>query len=270
MIGASLALALRKNAIAGEIRGSGRREENLKKAVERGIIDSYNLNHGKAAEGADLVVLATPVGLFTGIVEEIRPFLKQGAIVTDVGSCKGDLVARLEGLMPDDAVFVGGHPIAGADSSGIEMASAELFAGAKCIITPTEKTHKKAADLVRDMWSLIGADVAALTPEEHDRVFALVSHFTHIAAYALVNTVGAVNPGYIDYSGSGFRDTTRVALSSPDLWRDICMQNKEQIIGFADKFKEKLDDMVNALRADDPERLEALFRDAQDLRKRLK
>jgi len=268
LIGASLALALKKYGIAAEVKGSGRKEGNLKKAIRHGVIDSYSLNRSEIVEGADLVVLATPVGCFKAVIEEARPFLKKGAIVTDVGSVKGRLAREMEGLMPEGVAFVGGHPIAGSDRSGIDAASEDLFAGAKCIITPTEHTPEEAVRRVTELWTAIGAEVCFLSPEEHDLVFALVSHLPHLIAYALVNTVGDVNPEYIHYAGKGFKDTTRVALSSPELWRDICFKNKENLLDLVQRFQKSLTSMVDALR-NDSEELEVLFEKAQRLRGRL-
>ena len=269
LIGSSLALALRKYGVATEIRGSGRREANLREAVQRGIIDSYSLNHSEVVEGADLVVLATPVGRFRAIIEEVRPFLKKGSLVTDVGSVKGSLVREMEELMPEGVNFVGGHPIAGSDRSGIDAASGDLFAGARCIITPTEQTPEEAVQKVSELWKTIRAEVSILSPEEHDLVFALVSHLPHLIAYALVNTVGKVNPEYIHYAGKGFKDTTRVALSSPELWRDICLKNKENLLDLVERFQEILGGMVSALKRDASEELEVLFQEAQSLRSRV-
>ncbi|NOZ25532.1 MAG: prephenate dehydrogenase/arogenate dehydrogenase family protein [Nitrospirae bacterium] len=269
LIGASLALALKKHGIADEVRGTGRQEGSLKKAVRFGVIDSYSLNRSEVVTGADLVVLATPVGCFRAVIEETKPFLKKGAIVTDVGSVKGRLARELEGLMPEGVSFVGGHPIAGSDRSGIDAASADLFAGAKCIITPTEQTPEDAVRRVTELWTALGAEVCFLSPEEHDLVFALVSHLPHLIAYALVNTVGDVNPDYIHYAGKGFKDTTRVALSSPELWRDICFKNKENLLSLVQRFQQSLTSMVDALEGNDSEGLEVLFDKAQRLRGKL-
>ncbi len=269
LIGASLALALKKHGIAAEIVGTGRKEENLRKAVNRGAIDSYCLRSSDAVKGADLVVLATPVGSFRDIINEVRPFLSEGAIVTDVGSVKGRLARELEGLMPEGVVFVGGHPIAGSDRSGIDSATEDLFVGAKCIITPPEDSPREAVGKIEELWKAVGAEVVFLSHEEHDLVFGLVSHLPHLIAYALVNTVGDVNPGYIDFAGKGFKDTTRVALSSPELWRDICFKNKENLLDLVGRFQQSLAKMVDALNRENGEELEELFEEARNLRTRL-
>jgi len=269
LIGSSLALALKKYGVAVEIKGSGRKESNLKKAMQHGVIDSYSLKHSEIVKGADLVVLATPVGCFKAVIEEAGPFLKKGAIVTDVGSVKGRLAREMEGLMPEGVAFVGGHPIAGSDRSGVDAATEDLFAGAKCIISPTEHTPEEAVRKVTELWTAIGAEVCFLSPEEHDLVFALVSHLPHLIAYALVNTVSDVDPEYVHYAGKGFKDTTRVALSSPELWRDICFKNKENLLDLVQRFQDSLASMVDALKRNDSEELEALFEKAQRLRGKL-
>jgi len=171
--------------------------------------------------------------------------------------------------MPEGVAFVGGHPIAGSDRSGIDTATGDLFKGAKCILTPTERTPEGALKRVRDLWDLFGADVSVLSPEEHDLIFGLVSHLPHLLSYALVNTIDSINPEYIHYAGAGFRDTTRVALSSPELWRDICLKNKDNLIKLAGSLKDHIDSIVDALIRDDVDGLETLFRRAQQLRSRL-
>lgn len=269
LLGGSLALALKKYGISREVWGTCRKEKNLKNAVERGIIDSYSLSYTAVVKDADLVVLATPVGAFKEITQKMIPSLKKGSIVTDVGSVKGELVRELEGMMPEGVAFVGGHPIAGSERLGIETATSDLFIGARCIITPTEKTPEGAVKTVKEIWRRVGANVVVLTPEEHDFIFALVSHLPHIISYTLINTVSAVNPDYIEFAGTGFKDTTRVALSSPELWVDICMENKNNLLRLLEKFQECLADMLETLKIEDHERLKTLLQKAKRLREKI-
>jgi len=270
LIGASFALALREKGLCETICGYGRREENLKRAKERWIIDEYSLDAGKMCEDADLILLSTPVGVFKEIVQKITPFLKIETIVMDVGSVKGQLVYELESLMPERVHYIGAHPIAGSDKSGIDDARADLFNSARCIITPTENSDESAREKVISIWSAIGARVELMDPFRHDEIYAVVSHFPHIVAYAIVNTVGDINSGYIDYAGQGFKDTTRIALSSPELWRDIVIYNRENLLKLLEVFGKNIDDIKRLLKEADSEGIKELFTKAQELRRRLR
>lgn len=267
LLGASFALALREKGLCETICGYGRKEENLKRAKERGIIDEYSLDAGKMCEGADLILLSTPVGVFKEIVQKITPSLKIGAIVVDVGSVKGWLVYELESLMPEKVYYIGSHPIAGSDKSGIDDARADLFNSARCIITPTENSDESAMEKVISIWSAVNAKVELMDPFRHDEIYAVVSHFPHIVAYAIVNTVGDINSGYIDYAGQGFKDTTRIALSSPELWRDIVIYNRKNLIRLIDTFIGNLEKMKGLLENADAEGIREEFSKAQELRK---
>jgi len=266
LIGASFALALRKHNLCSEITGYGRSEQNLRKAKEKGIIDSFELDPAKACNGADIVVFATPVGTFTSISEKIRSTLKKNAVVTDVGSVKGKLVRDMEKLVPPGVFFIGGHPIAGSDRSGIDTAAAEIFDGAKCIITPTENTDKNALEKVTALWKNFGSIIRLLDPDEHDRIYAAVSHLPHLIAYEIMNTVSDMNESYLAFSGQGFMDTTRIASSRPELWRDICILNKDNLLESIEIFKNNLDRVSQYLRAYDSESLERDFKRARTLR----
>ncbi|OHE56535.1 MAG: hypothetical protein A2Z47_16015 [Thermodesulfovibrio sp. RBG_19FT_COMBO_42_12] len=266
LIGASFALALRKYKLCKQITGYGRSPENLQKAKEKAIIDSFELDPAKACDSSDLVLFAAPVGSFIDIAKRIRSSLNKGAIVTDVGSVKGKLVSDLEALMPGGVCFVGGHPIAGSDRSGISTAEADIFDGAKCIITPTDKTDKNALEKVIALWKALGSIVKQINPDEHDRIYASVSHLPHLIAYLIVNTVADIDSSYLKFSGQGFVDTTRIASSSPELWRDICILNKENLLESIEIFKNNLDRASQHLRACDSESLERDFKKAQALR----
>lgn len=266
LIGASFALALKKNGLCNTVIGHGRGVQNLQKAKAKAIIDSFELDPAEACDGSDLVLFSTPVGSFTDIAKRIRSSLSRGVIVTDVGSVKGKLVRDMEALMPEDVYFVGGHPIAGSDRSGIDTAAADIFNGAKCIITPTEKTDKNALEKVIAIWKTFGSIVKLINPDEHDRIYAAVSHLPHLIAYAIVNTVADIDSSYLKFSGQGFMDTTRIASSSPELWRDICILNKDNLLESIEIFKSNLDRVSQYLRAYDSESLERDFKKAQTLR----
>jgi prephenate dehydrogenase len=172
----------------------------------------------------------------------------------------------MEGLMPSGARFVGCHPIAGSERSGIGAASEDLFKGATCIITRTGRTDEDAFKEVSALWEGLGSEITVMSPEEHDRVYALVSHMPHLLAYALMNTVAEIDGSYVEFAGQGFKDTTRIASSSPDIWRDICMMNRDNLLELIERFKDNMDRLSLHLRAGDAEALEEAFRRARALR----
>ncbi len=168
--------------------------------------------------------------------------------MTDVGSVKGELVGMIEGIIPDGVYYIGGHPITGGERSGIEAVSSYMFDGALCILTPTSKTDMNALKVVRELWEVIGCRVTSMDPWLHDRIFAVVSHLPHIVAFALVNTVARLDAGrYLEYAGGGFRDTTRIASSSPEMWKDICMLNSDNTIEMIELFEQELDVIKRSL-----------------------
>jgi prephenate dehydrogenase len=272
LIGGSLAKVMKARALAGEIHGSGRSRETLERAIKLGVIDRMGQSSGHAVEQADLIVLATPVGTFEPIVREIAPHLKNGAIMTDVGSVKGGLVRTIEGLLPAGVHYVPGHPIAGREKHGVDAATETLFQGAKCVLTPTERTDAGALEAVKALWGSAGMQIITMHPDSHDHVFAAVSHLPHAAAYAMVSTVAEFNAGsdnYITYTGAGFRDFTRIAASSPEMWRDICLLNGKNIVEMIEQYQFSLNKIKKAIKHHDGRKLEALLRAASDLRKGL-
>jgi prephenate dehydrogenase len=243
LIGGSLALAIKKGGLARTVLGVDQQPDRLQKAVARGGIDAYTCNVSEGVEGADLVVLATPVGMFEPIIRQAIPRLSSGCIVTDVGSTKDLLIRQMERMLPKVVPFVGGHPIAGKEKSGIEAASVDLFRGARCILTPTPRTDQKALGKIKNLWKEIGSEVVTMDPVVHDRVLAAISHLPHMAAYALVNTALDLlnqNGELLSFSGGGFKDFTRIAASSPEMWRDICLHNGSNILATLEAFETAL------------------------------
>ncbi len=238
----------------------------MQNAKDRGIIDSFEADPSASCSDADLIMLSAPAGSFSELIKSSLPSLKSGSLVTDVGSVKGRLVYTIEQMMPEGVSFIGGHPIAGSDRSGIDHASPVLFSNAKCIITPTEKSDPGAVNTITALWKLLGSDVIALHPEKHDEIFAAVSHLPHLIAYAMINSVDSMDSTYLDFCGQGFRDTTRIAASSPELWKDICLLNRENLIRMIPVFQKNLDSLCQYLRADDAESLVREFRKARTLR----
>lgn len=266
LIGASFALAARKGGLCREITGFGRSRETLERAKKKGIIDAFSDDPASACSKADLVLLATPVGTFSDIARSIAPSLKKGCLITDAGSVKGSLVRELEKAMPAGVSYVGAHPIAGSDRSGLDFARTDLYENALCIVTPTERSSEDAVCAVRRIWEAIGCSVVTMGPEQHDRIYAAVSHLPHIIAYALMNSVAEIDASALHYSGQGFKDTTRIAASSQEIWRDICLLNRENLIEMISVFQTKLDAIGQYLRASDAASLEREFGQARTLR----
>ncbi len=272
LIGGSLAKVLKSAGLAGSITGCGRSRETLELALRLGVIDRLGGGSAHAVEDADLVVLASPVASFEKTVEEAGRHMKKGAILTDVGSVKGILVKKIEDLLPAGVHYVPGHPIAGKEKHGVAEATESLFRGAKCILTPTARTDGKALDAVKALWDAAGAGVVIMHPDAHDHIFAAVSHLPHAAAYAMVNAVAEFNEGtdtYISFSGGGFRDFTRIAASSPEMWRDICLLNGPNIVEMIEQYQFSLNRIKKAIKQKNGVKLEQLFRSASEIRKGL-
>ncbi|MDA8098163.1 MAG: prephenate dehydrogenase/arogenate dehydrogenase family protein [Nitrospiraceae bacterium] len=270
LIGGSLAKVLKARGMAREIHGAGRSRETLELALRLGVIDHMGQDSVRAVEQADLVVLATPVGTFEPIVRDIGPHLKTGAILTDVGSVKGGLVRTVEQLLPAGVHYVPAHPIAGREKHGVAESVETLFQNARCIVTPTERTDRTALDAVKSLWQAAGATIVEMSPESHDHVFAAVSHLPHVAAYAMMCSVSELNAGedqYIDFSGAGFRDFTRIAASSPEMWRDICLANAKNVVDMIDRYQFVLSRMKKAIHRGDRAKIERLFKQASDARR---
>jgi len=270
LIGGSLAMVCKQKGLAKQIVGYGRRPENLKKAVKLGVIDRFFQDLRETVQGADLIVLATPVGQFEALAREMASALSKEAIVTDVGSVKGSLVTRLERLLPNGNRFVGAHPIAGKEKAGVEAASATLFVGAQCILTPTERTNPSALESVKALWEATGSKLVLMDPVQHDQILAAVSHLPHLVAYALVNTVLETKiqgQEVVSFSAGGFRDFTRIAASSSEMWRDICLLNRDPILGMIEAYEKAITRLKQLIRQGDGKGLEAEFERAKKARR---
>jgi prephenate dehydrogenase len=272
LIGGSLAKALKAKNIARTITGAGRSRSSLEQALKLGVIDHMGQGRAYGVEEADLVVLASPVGTFEKIVVDIAPAMKKGAIVTDVGSVKGNIIKKIEKILPREVHFVPAHPIAGREKSGVGEATEDLFQGRRCILTPSPQTDGKALELVREMWRSVGSEVTVMDAELHDKVFAAVSHLPHVAAFAMMCAVAELSTGtedYLRFSGAGFRDFTRIAASSPEMWKDICIMNKDNLIPMIDRYVFSLNRFKREIMAGDEKRLEKHFKLSSDTRKEL-
>ena len=269
LIGGSLALALKKAGAVGEVVGCGRGKPNLETAVALGVIDRYSRDPAEAVRGADVVFLATPVRSLARVTQSLLPGLKAGAILTDGGSVKGEVIRTIEPLLPDTVHFVPGHPIAGTEQSGAEAAFATLYRGKRCILTPTEKTDAAALDLVERMWTLAGSEVVRMPQEKHDRVLAAISHLPHMVAYSLVNAVGSYDhyeENILEYSAGGFRDFTRIASSDPTMWRDIALSNRDALLEMMEHFEKFFAELKKDVREGKDEKLFEFFLRSKQLR----
>lgn len=274
LIGGSLGMILKRKRLASEIVGVGRRVENLKTAVELGAIDRYVADSKEGVRGADLVVLATPVDTYDCHLKEWATCLKPGAIVTDVGSVKGELVEQSERMMPADVHFVGAHPIAGKEKTGVAAGSDQLFAGARCILTPTKHTNQRALELVRAMWQETGSIVLTMDPHLHDKILGAVSHLPHAAAFALMNALIDIRAqvptlDLAGHSGGGLRDTTRIAASSPEMWRDILLWNRNNVVAFIEAYERSLGELKRLIKSGDAAGIEKTLERAKQAREQI-
>lgn len=269
LIGGSLALALRRAGGATQVVAFDRDKQALERAAAMGVVDAAAASTSEAAKGADLVVVAVPVRAIGPVLHDIALTLAPHAVVTDVGSTKGEVVriAREE-LRERFPRFVAGHPIAGREASGVDSASAELFRAARVVLTPVPETAADAIELVKGCWEAAGAHIATMGPEAHDRVFAAVSHLPHLLSFALVSEIAARPDAaeLLGYAAGGFRDFTRIAASSPEMWRDIALQNREALLAELDRYGAQLAVFRELVARSDAAGLERLMTEARTAR----
>ena len=269
LIGGSLARAVKRAGLCKTVTGYGRREAALQQAVTDGVIDDYSLDVREAVAGADLVVLATPLSTTETLMSEMSGALKPGCIITDVGSAKGVVVAAARQALADRlAYFIPAHPIAGTEKSGVEASFAELFENHIVIITPLAETDRAARDTVAAMWRGVGATVVALDVDHHDEVLAATSHLPHVLVYTLIDCLARMQDKdeIFTYAAGGFADFTRVASSSPEMWRDICIANNTPLLAVLDSFEQHLNEVRDAIAGGDGNRLMEVFSRAKQAR----
>jgi prephenate dehydrogenase len=272
LIGGSLARALKAAGAVTEVVGCGRNENSLRRALELGVIDRYEREPGRAVAGADVVLLAVPLGAMRVVMERMRGQLDPDTVVTDAGSAKACVLADARavfGRVPE--TLVPGHPIAGTERSGVEASFAELFRGRRVILTPLADTSRRACALVTRMWSLTGAEVVEMGVAHHDQVLAATSHLPHLLAYSLVDTLARLDDHteIFRFAAGGFRDFTRIASSDPVMWRDICVANREPLLQALEAFGHDLEKLAAAVREADGEAIQALFSRAKRARDNL-
>ena len=269
LIGGSFALALRKANAVSEVVGFGRSAQTLQQAQQLGIIHRIGKDEAAEVGDADLILLATPVGQMAELMARIAPHLGAHTLVTDGGSTKSDVVRDAYAHLGSKvAQFVPAHPIAGAEQSGAAAARSDLFQWKKVVLTPLPENSAESLARVRHAWELCGAMVSELTPAQHDEIFAAVSHLPHLLSFALVHDLGLRENRdvLLSYAASGFRDFTRIAASSPEMWRDICISNRDALLEELQIYIAELTQMSTALAEGDAAKLEQTFRAAQELR----
>lgn len=269
LIGGSVALALKKAGSTAQIIGIGRTTESLQTALNLGVIDVASNNIAHAVADADLILIATPVAQTPAILSAIKPHLGANTVITDAGSTKSDVLACANDVLGERAQqFVGGHPIAGAEKSGVSAANADLFRSKNVILTPTPENSAESISRVKTLWQLCGANISDMSAATHDRVFAAVSHLPHLLAFALVDDI-ASRPNaqqLFSFAASGFRDFTRIAGSHPEMWRDISLANQHALLEEITAFQAELATLKQLLQDADGAGLQALFERASTAR----
>jgi prephenate dehydrogenase len=269
LIGGSFALALKRAGAVSNVIGVDRDPRALERAIALGVVDTAADSPADAARESDLVLVAVPVRQIGGVLREVAPALRPDGVVTDAGSTKADLVrAARESMRDRFARYVPGHPIAGRESSGVDAAVVDLFRGARVVLTPAAETAADAVDLVRACWEAAGGRVATTLPETHDQVFASVSHLPHMLAFALVSEIASRENSHdlFGFAAGGFRDFTRIAGSSPEMWRDIALQNKDALLSEIDRYSARMAVFRELIARGDGPALERLMREARGAR----
>jgi cyclohexadieny/prephenate dehydrogenase len=271
LIGSSLARVLRRDSPRTRIVACARRAETLEAVRRLGLADETTDDPAAAVAGADLVVIATPLSAYAEIGRRIAPALRDGTIVTDVGSVKGAAIAALQPELPARVHFVPGHPVAGTEHSGPEAGFAELFDKRWCILTPSPQTAPDAVAKVTALWEGAGMRVATMAADHHDKVLAVTSHLPHLIAYTIVGTATELGEDLgsevVSYSAGGFRDFTRIAASDPVMWRDIFLANQEAVLELLQRFSEDLTALQRAIRRGDGETLHNWFTRTRAMRR---
>jgi len=271
LIGSSLARAIKKNNLAEKIVSSNRSDALNKKVIELKIVDDSSSDTKKMVDGSDLVVIATPLSSYEDVISKIKNSLKNGVILTDVGSVKENVINLIEKNISESISWIPSHPIAGTEESGPEAGFSELFKNRWCILTPSKKTKEKDVKLLETFWKKIGSKVDIMDAKQHDYILSITSHIPHLIAYNIVNTSIDIQDekksAIVKYSAGGLRDFTRIAASNPIMWRDVFIQNKKNTSKMIDKFIENLEDLKKAIENEDGKKLEEIFIKTKQIRK---
>lgn len=267
LIGGSLAKAIIRSKQATHVIGFGRDALRLQAAKNNGVITDYTTDVKEALDGADMVIVATPVGSFESILKSIQRHVDASTIITDVGSTKSSVIKVVEsvfGSLPRQ--FVPAHPIAGKEKSGFEASDVDLFVGRKVIITPTESSSVEAVEAVKNVWQAAGATVDMMSAASHDELLGMTSHLPHMLAFSIMNYLISQNPRASLYAAGGFRDFSRIASGDPIMWRDICLNNKGAIVKHIKGYRDILNNLIDVIEDENTTKIETLFRDAKSTR----
>jgi prephenate dehydrogenase len=267
LIGGSLARALKEKNLAKTVFGYGRDRSRLDDAKKSNIIDDYSTQIEEAVNHADIIVIATPVGTFRNIFNEVKPLIANDVIISDVGSTKTNIVDIAKEILGDKSqCFVPAHPIAGKEKSGFEASDGNLYNGKKVIITPIEDNSSESIQVIESMWKNVGAEVDFMSPQSHDDLLGMTSHLPHMLAFSLVNYLVDQNPSASIYAGGGFKDFSRIASGDAVMWRDICLQNKDKIITHLRGYQSTVEELIDAIDQEESDKLELLFATAKKTR----
>ena len=273
LIGSSLARVIKKNNLAEKIVSSNRSEAVNKKVLELQIVNESSSDTKEMVKDSDLVIIATPLSSYEDVILKIRDCLKNGVILTDVGSVKEHILNLVEKNIPENVSWIPSHPIAGTEESGPEAGFAEIFQNRWCILTPSKKAKEKDIDLLKDFWKKIGSKIDIMDSKQHDFILSITSHIPHLIAYNIVNTSLNIQDenksDIVKYSAGGLRDFTRIAASNPIMWRDVFIQNKKNNSKMIDKFIENLKDLKKAIENEDGAKLEQIFLKTKKVRNQI-
>ena len=273
LIGSSLARAIKKHNLSEKIVSSNRSDIVNKKVLELKIVDDSSSDTQKMVNDSDLIIIATPLSSYENVILKIKNSLKNGMILTDVGSVKESVIGLVEKAIPKDVSWISSHPIAGTEESGPEAGYSELFINRWCILTPSKKAKEKDINTLKSFWKKIGSKVDIMDAKQHDYILSITSHIPHLVAYNIVNTSiniqDETQSAIVKYSAGGLRDFTRIAASNPIMWRDIFIQNKRNTSREIEKFIANLENLKNAIENEDGKKLEEIFIKTKRIRKEI-
>jgi len=273
LIGSSIARGIKKNKLAIRVVSSNRSNGTNKKVIRLKIVDEAGSDTKKIVRGSDLIIIATPLSSYKNIILKIKSSLKNGAILTDVGSVKKKAISLIEKNIPKNVSWISSHPIAGTEESGPESGFSQLFKNKWCILTPSKQSNNKDLKLLEKFWKKLGSKVDVMDVKQHDYILSITSHMPHLIAYNVVNTTLKIkkkkDKNIVKYSAGGLRDFTRIAASDPIMWRDIFVQNKENTSKMIDEFIENLIDLKKAIKSKNEKKLEKIFRETKKIRKEI-
>jgi len=273
LIGSSIARGIKKNKLATKVVSSNRSNSTNKKVIRLKIVNEASSDTKKIVKGSDLIIIASPLSSYKNIILKIKSSLKNGAILTDVGSVKKNAISLIEKNIPKNVSWISSHPIAGTEESGPESGFSELFKNRWCILTPSKKSKSKDVKLLEKFWQKLGSKVDVMNAKQHDYILSITSHMPHLIAYNIVNTTLKIRKkkdrNIVKYSAGGLRDFTRIAASNPIMWRDIFIQNRENTSKMIDKFIENLKDLKKAIKSKNEKKLEKIFTETKKIRKEI-